>query len=69
MKNNPDLLQETEVENSGSDLTAYASKIIEDNYNMKISMKEEQKTVEYQETLKVDVKNITKNKNNMETNI
>ena len=38
---------------------------------MIISMKEEQKTFEYQETMTVDVKNIAKNnnKNDMETNI
>ena len=32
----------------------------EDDDNIKISMEEEQKNVEYQETLKVDVKNISK---------
>ena len=35
---------------------------------MNISDKEEHKTEEYQETLKIDVKNIDK-KDNMETNI
>ena len=70
MKNIPDLLQEAEVENDEADLTAGASKINEDNDNMYISNKEGQKTVGYQETLKVDVENIAKNKNNnMETNI
>ena len=69
MKNNPDLLQEAEVENSDADLTGYASKINEDNDNMKISMEEDQETVKYQNALKVDVKNITKNKTKLETNI
>ena len=38
MKNNLYLLQEAEVENADADLTTYASKINEDNENMKISM-------------------------------
>ena len=62
MKNNPDLLQESEVENAGVDLTAGEGKINEDDYNMKISTEEEQETVKYQNTLKLDVENITKNK-------
>ena len=57
---NPDLLQESEVANSDVDLTAYASKIIEDDNNMNISTEEEQNNVEYQEILKGYVKNITK---------
>ena len=32
-------------------------------------MEEEQKTLEYQETMGLDVENITKNKKHMETNI
>ena len=55
MKNNPFLLEEYEVANSYAYLTADAGKIIEDSDNMNISMKEEQKTVEYWKTLKVDV--------------
>ena len=31
MKNNPDLLQESEVKNADAHLTAYAGKINEDN--------------------------------------
>ena len=40
MKNNPDLLQEAEVENADAYLTAYSSKTNEDYDNMKISMEE-----------------------------
>ena len=69
MRNNPDLLQVAEVENSDADLTSDASKINEESANIKISMKEEQKSVEYQEILKIDVGNIAKNQKNMETNI
>ena len=46
--------------NSEKDLSAYASKINEDNYNMEISMNEYQKTVEYKETLIIYVENIKK---------
>ena len=63
MKNNPDLLQEAEVENDNAYLTLYSDKINEEDDNMKISMEEDHETVEYQETLKLDVKNIAKNKN------
>ena len=42
-------------------LTVDASKTNEEDFYMYISEKEYQKTVEYQETLKVDVKNINKN--------
>ena len=45
MENNPDLLQESEVENADVYLTADASKINEDDYNMKISMEEYQEAV------------------------
>ena len=38
MKNNPNLLQEAEVENADADLTADASKINEDYDSMNISM-------------------------------
>ena len=59
-KNNPYLLQESEeqeyeVADSGAHLTTGTSKINEDNDNMSISMELEQKTLEYQETMKVDV--------------
>ena len=53
--------QESEEENVDADVAEYASKIDEDDYNIIISMKEEQKTLGYQETMKVDVKNIAKN--------
>ena len=36
MKNNPDLLQESEVENFDADLTAYVRKIGKDDDNIKI---------------------------------
>ena len=62
MKINPDLLQEAEVENTDAYLTSDASKINEDNDNINISMEEEQENVEYQKTLKVDIKNTTKNR-------
>ena len=63
------MLQEAEVENFDADLTADVGKINKDNENMNISMEEDQETVKYQNTLKVDVKNIVKSQNNMETNI
>ena len=55
MKNNPDLIQEVEVENADADLTEDASKINIENKNISISVEEEQETVKYQNTLKVDV--------------
>ena len=63
MKNNPDLLQVSEVVNVDADLTVDESKINSNDVNMEISEKEEQNTVEYQETLRIDVKNIDKSKN------
>ena len=54
------MLQEAKVENSDADLTADASKVNEDNDNMKVSMEEYQETVKYQNTLKLDVENIAK---------
>ena len=62
MKNNMDLIQVAEVVNSDADLTEDVGTINEDDYKMNISMKEEQKNVEFQETLKVDVNNIAKKK-------
>ena len=44
-KSNPDFLQEPELKNADADLTAYVSKINEDDYNMKISMEEYQEAV------------------------
>ena len=67
MKNNPYLLQVAEVVNTDSSLTADATKINEDDYDVKISKKAEENNVGYQETLKIDVKNIKIY--NMETNI
>ena len=55
--------------NSDEYLTEDASKMNEYDDSMKISMEEEHNNVEYQEILKVDVENISKNKNNMETDI
>ena len=54
------MLQEAEMENSYADLTADARKIIKDDNNIIISMKEEKKTVEYQGTIKLYAKNISK---------
>ena len=60
MKNNPDESVVSEVANADADLTADASKTNEKYDDMKVLEKEEQKTVGYQETLKMDVKNIEK---------
>ena len=60
MKNHPYLLQFSEVANDDEYLTACTSKIKKDDEKMSISEKEEHKTVEYQETLKIDIKNIDK---------
>ena len=49
------------MENADAYLTADVSKINEDDDSMKILMEEEQETVKYQNTLKLDVKNISKN--------
>ena len=46
--------------NADAYLNADASKINEDDKKMNISMEEEQETVEYKNTLKVDTKNISK---------
>ena len=62
MKNNPDLLQEDEVVNYDAYVTADAGKYNEDSDNINTSMEEEHKTVEYQDTLKVYVKNIARNR-------
>ena len=61
-KSNPDFLQEPELKNADADLTAYVSKINEDDYNIKFYIEEEQNNVKYQNTLKVNVENIAKNK-------
>ena len=53
--------QGTEEANADAGVTADVSKMNEDDDKMIISMGKEQKTLEYQETMKVDVKNITKN--------
>ena len=60
MKNIPYLSVVAEVDNSGVDLTADASKTNEEYYNMNISDKEEKKFVGYHENFKIDVKNIDK---------
>ena len=60
MKKNPDASVVADVENSDAFLTADASKINEEYENMNLSEKEDQNTVVYQETLKIDVKNINK---------
>ena len=54
------MLQEVDAENADADLTADANKINEDYDNMIIPIEEEQNTVEYQETMKLYVKNIAK---------
>ena len=66
-KNNPDLLQEYEWqeskgENDDSDVNVESNKIDEDKNNMVISMEEEQKNLEYQKTMKGDVENIARDK-------
>ena len=48
------------MENADAYLTADVSKINEDDDSMKILMEEEQETVKYQNTLKVDVENTAK---------
>ena len=60
MKNNPYLSVAAEVEHSDADLTSDASKTNEEDDYIDISEKENQKNVGYQETLKIDVKNIDK---------
>ena len=61
IKNNPYLLQESEVENADAYLTADSSNINEDNDNMNISMEEDQET-EIIKKLKLDVKILPKTK-------
>ena len=62
--------QEVEEANADDNVNAEANKVDEYNNDMIISMEEEQKTLEYQETMKVDVTNISKNKKeHMDTNI
>ena len=56
------MLQESEKQFSDAYVTADASKANEDYENMIISMEEKQNTLNYQETMKVDVDNIIKNK-------
>ena len=60
MKNNPDLLQEAEVENADADITSDAGKINEYDNNMNISMEKRSRYCEISKTFKVDVKNIAK---------
>ena len=64
------MLQEAEdkepgEENVDADVTVDAGKVNEDCDNIIILMEEDQKTLEYQEYMKVDVKNITKNPKNI----
>ena len=54
--------KEAEESNDVADVNTESNKIDEDKNGMIISMEEEQKTLEYQETMKVDVENIAKNK-------
>ena len=66
-KNNTYLLKESEEQETGEAnayeyVTAESNKIIEDNNSIIISREEEDNNLEYQETIKVDVKNIAKNK-------
>ena len=55
--------QESEEANDDADANSEANNIDEDNNDMTIYTEEEKKTLEYQETMKVDVGNIAKNKN------
>ena len=59
-KNDPDLSVVAEVANADANLTTDESKTNEVDDDMKILEKEDQKTVGYQETLKIYVKNINK---------
>ena len=61
MENDSDLSIVAEVENYDADLTTDASKTNEEDDDMNILDKEEQKTVVYQEILKIYVENIDKN--------
>ena len=54
--------QEAEEANDDAYITEEANKIGEDNNDMIMSMEEEQKNLEYQETMKVYIENISKNK-------
>ena len=53
--------QESEEANDDSDVNTEANKINDDNNKMIISMEKYQKILEYQETMKVEVENISKN--------
>ena len=55
MKNNTDLSVVAEVENSDADLSVGTSKTNDEDDTMNISEKEEQETVGYKETLKINV--------------
>ena len=60
MKNNPYVLQVSKEENADAGLTADTSKTNEEDEHIKISDKEEKKTVVYQESFKMYVENIDK---------
>ena len=66
MKNNPDLLQESEVENADAYLPADQDKINEDDENMNILMEEEQQIVKKIES---GCQKYLQKKNNSKTNI
>ena len=61
MENNHYASVVAEVKNADTYLTADVGKTNEEDEDMKISDKEENKTVGYQETLKIYVNNIDKN--------
>ena len=63
MKNNSNVLQVAEVENYDADLTADSSKTNKEDERMNFLQIEGQKTLGYQDTLKIDVESIDKSKN------
>ena len=66
-KNNPYLLQESEEQaskevNSNAYINVESNIVDKDNNAMIISIEEEHKTLEYQEKMKLDIGNISKNR-------
>ena len=61
---NPIFLQESEDANNDTGVNAEENKSMKTTKHMVVSIEEEQKTLEYQETMKLDVENIANNNNN-----
>ena len=73
-KNNPDLFQEEEEQESkeanyDANLNAEADEIYENNNDVFTSIEEDQKIIEYQETVNVDIENISSNNKKLKNNI